>query len=67
MERKQKVITIKGISERYGVSRTTVYSKYIPRLRAIPTTTNRKLFDFAEVEKVHESFSKEISKFEIVA
>lgn len=52
--------------KKFGVTRMTIYNKYIPSLKAIPSTLNKKIFDYDEVMKLHESFSKEEKKYEIV-
>ena len=66
MAKKKKVITINGMVKKFGVTRMTIYNKYIPSLKAIPSTLNKKIFDYDEVMKLHASFSKEEKKYEIV-
>ena len=66
MAKKRKVITINGMVKKFGVTRMTIYNKYIPELKAIPSTMKKRIFDYDEVMKLHASFSKEEKKFEIV-
>lgn len=61
------VITINGMITRFGVSRSTLYKKYIPKLTEIPTTDTKVYFRFDEALKVHQSFKKGIENLNVIA
>lgn len=64
--KKRKVITITGMGTLFGVSRMTVYNKYIPKLEKLPSVNNRVLFDYNEAKKLHDSF-QDANNYEVIA
>lgn len=66
---KQKidVITITGMVKLFGISRSTVYKKYKPKLTEIPTTDNRVYFNYEEAKKLHNKLKKGTENLNIIA
>lgn len=64
--KKRKVITINGMVTLFNVSRMTVYNKYKPKLKQLPSVNNRVLFDYNEAKKLHESFQDE-NNYNVIA
>lgn len=66
---KQKidVITVKGMMKLFGVSRSTIYKKYKPKLQEIPTTDHRVYFNYDEAKRVHEKLKKGTENLNVIA
>lgn len=53
-------ITIEEMTELFGVSRRTIYSKYKPFLTPIPTTDNKVYFNKDSAITLHKKILEEI-------
>lgn len=49
-----QLISIKGMQAFFKCSRPTLYSKYMPHLKRHPTTDNRVMYLFEDVQKLKE-------------
>ena len=68
MENKKiDVITVQGMEKTFGVSRSTVYKKYIPNLTKVATTSTRVYFDYAEAKKLHKRLTQATEHLNVIA
>lgn len=64
---KINVITIAGMIKHFGISRSTIYKKYKPKLTEIPTTDQKVYFNYEEAKKLHEKLKKGTENFNVIA
>ncbi|AQX52563.1 hypothetical protein CMT42_15265 [Elizabethkingia anophelis] len=64
---KKEVITIKGMSVKFGVSIMTIYRKYLPNLEPLFKEKTVIYYDWQKAKELHESFNSKLKNFKVIA
>ncbi|GEM_PF-3711034 len=66
-DQKTEVITIAGMSKKFGVSVMTIYRKYLPELEEVALEGRKRFFSYKEAKAVDDARKNKLRNFKVIA